>query len=138
MEDISIRLLVVVLIFATIIFIKFISRISERKWTKSKKVNRDLLPLWQPGSQSIMFFTNDSCFECDKLQKPALKLLQTKNTQIFTINASLETALANYYRILTVPTTIILNNQGLPQFINHGYTNEKILSAQLDQIKTDQ
>ena len=90
--------------------------------------------MWKPGKESIMFFTNDTCVECEKLQKPAINQLKTKNTQIFTINASEDMTLVNYYRILTVPTTIILDDQGVPQFINQGYTNEKILSEQLGQV----
>jgi hypothetical protein len=54
--------------------------------------------------------------------------------QIFTINAAEDLTLANYYRILTVPTTIILDNKKVPQFVNQGYTNKKILSEQLNQI----
>jgi thioredoxin 1 len=97
-------------------------------------LNRYLLPSWQPGKQAIVYFTNDSCHECEKLQKPALNLLEATDTQIFTINASLDKTLASYYKILTVPTTIILDNYGEAQFMNHGYTNEKILSAQLEQV----
>jgi len=134
MEDLSIRLFVVALILTVIIFIKLVSRITKHNLLKSKKVNRNLLPSWQPGKQSIVYFTNDSCHECEKLQKPALNFIQAKNTQLFTINASIDSALANYYKILTVPTTIVLNNQGVSQFINHGYTTEKILTEQLAKV----
>ena len=113
-----------------------ISTLNKQKISGSQKVNSDLIPFWQPGKESIMFFTNDNCHECEYLQKPALKQLQTKNTQIFTINAADDLRLANYFRILTVPTTIILDNQGVPQFINQGYTNENILSEQLSQISS--
>lgn len=134
MENLSIRLIIVAIILATIICLKFISIRNKSKLADKQKVNRDLLPMWQPGKESIMFFTNDTCVECEKLQKPAINRLKTKNTQIFTINASEDMTLVNYYRILTVPTTIILDNQGVPQFINQGYTNEKILSEQLGQV----
>ena len=33
------------------------------------EINRDLFPFWQPGKESIMFFLNDTCIECEKLQK---------------------------------------------------------------------
>ena len=134
MEDISIRLFVIIFILTSVIFVKIISKINKRNLTKSKKLNRDLLPSWQPGKQAIVYFTNDSCHECEKLQKPALNLLEATDTQIFTINASLDKTLASYYKILTVPTTIILDNYGEAQFMNHGYTNDKILSSQLEQI----
>ena len=61
MEDISIRLFVVVFILTSVIFVKIVSRINKRNLTKSKKLNRDLLPSWQPGKQAIVYFTNDSC-----------------------------------------------------------------------------
>jgi thiol-disulfide isomerase/thioredoxin len=134
MEDISIRLFIIAFILTSVIFVKIMSKINKRNLTKSKKLNRDLLPSWQPGKQAIVYFTNDSCHECEKLQKPALNLLEATDTQIFTINASLDKTLASYYKILTVPTTIILDNYGEAQFMNHGYTNEKILSAQLEQV----
>jgi thioredoxin 1 len=90
--------------------------------------------MWQPGKESIMFFTSDACMECEKIQKPVINQLKRKNMQIFTINAAEDLTLANYYRILTVPTTIILDNKKVPQFVNQGYTNKKILSEQLNQI----
>jgi thioredoxin 1 len=134
MEDLSVRIIIVTAILATIILLKLISMQNERNFAEKQKVNRDLLPLWQPGKESIMFFTNNTCMECEKLQKPAINELKDKDTQIFTINAAEDTKLADYFRILTVPTTIILDNQGTPQFINQGYTSEKILSEQLDRI----
>lgn len=134
MGDIVIRLFVVLFILTAIIFIKLLSKKNIKDLSKLKRVNRDLLPSWQPGKQSIVFFTNYSCYECEKLQKPALNLLEKQDTQIFTINASLDQTLANYFKILTVPTTIVLDNHGVSQFINHGYTSEKILSAQLKKL----
>ena len=134
MGDIVIRLFVVLFILTAIIFIKLLSKKNIKDLSKLKRVNRDLLPSWQPGKQSIVFFTNHSCYECEKLQKPALNLLEKQDTQIFTINASLDQTLANYFKILTVPTTIVLDNHGVSQFINHGYTSEKILSAQLKKL----
>jgi hypothetical protein len=134
MEDFGIRLMIVGILLSVIIFLKLISVRNKQKSANRQQLNRDLLPMWQPGKESIMFFTNDSCMECEKLQKPAINRLKRRSTQIFTINAAEDLTLANYYRILTVPTTIILDNQGVPQFINQGYTNEKILSEQLGRI----
>jgi len=134
MEDLGIRLFIVAFILTAIILIKLLFRLKKGNLTESKKVNRELLPSWQPGKQSIVFFTNDSCYECEKLQKPALNLLEKQDTQIFTINASIDRTLASYFKILTVPTTIVLDNHGVSQFINHGYTSEKILSAQLKEV----
>jgi len=134
MEEFNIRLTIVVIIFITIIVLKIISKVNQRKISGRQKVNREILPFWKPGKESIIFFTNDTCMECEKLQKPALKQLQTKDAQIYTINASENSTLAKYYRIMTVPTTIILDNQGVPQFLNQGFTNEKILAEQLGQI----
>jgi thiol-disulfide isomerase/thioredoxin len=134
MEEFTIRLAVIAIIIVTIIVIKLRSTLNKQKISETRKVNSDLIPFWQPGKESIMFFTNDNCHECEYLQKPALEQLQTKNTQIFTINVAEDLRLANYFRILTVPTTIILDNRGVPQFINQGYTNENILSEQLNQV----
>ena len=134
MEDLSIRLLVVGLIITAIFVLKIISMGNNRKISGLQKVDQKLMPFWQPGKEAIMFFTNNSCVECEKLQKPAINELKTKNTQIFTIDAAEDTKLADHFRILTVPTTIILDNQGVPQFINQGYTSEKILAEQLGRI----
>ena len=134
MEDFSIRLFIVVFILTAVIFVKIASGVNKRNLTKSKKLDRDLLPSWKPGRHAIVYFTTDSCYECEKLQKPAINLLEAKDTQIFTINASLDRALTSYYQILTVPTTIILDRYGQTQFMNYGYTSEKVLSAQLEMV----
>ena len=54
------------------------------------------MPFWKPGRESVMFFTSNSCVECEKLQKPALNELKTKSTQIYTIDAVENTKLVNY------------------------------------------
>ena len=134
MEDIGIRIFIIAVILTSVVLIKLVSRINKGHLTPSKKVNRDVLPSWKPGKQSIVFFTHDSCHECEKLQKPALNFLKSPHTQIFTINASQDRALASYFQIFTVPTTIILDGYGESKFINHGYTSEKILSEQLKNL----
>jgi thioredoxin 1 len=134
MEDLSIRFLIVGIIITSIVVLKAISLRRNREVSGTKKVNQKLLPFWQPGKEAIMFFTSNSCVECEKLQKPAINELKTKSTQIYTIDAAENTKLVDYFRILTVPTTIILDNKGIPQFINQGYANEKKLMEQLSRI----
>ena len=134
MDDFISRLTIIAIVFSAFLLLKLLISRKNRNVSKNHKLDREMFPLWQPGKESIMFFTNDTCMECEKLQKPALKQLKTADTQIFTINASEDIKLANYFRILTVPTTIILDDQGVPQFINQGFTNEEILLEQLGQI----
>lgn len=134
MEDIISRFTILAIIFSVFFMIKLVIDRKNRNISKNHKIDREMFPLWKPGKESIMFFTNDSCVECEKLQKPAINELKSKNTQVYTIDAAEHTKLADYFRILTVPTTIILDNQGIPQFINQGYTNERILSEQLAKV----
>jgi len=98
------------------------------------KTNQDLLPSWRPGKYSILFFKSDFCTQCLNLQKPVLNNIQTKNISIYTIDAPSAETLTKKFRIRSVPTTIVVNNQGQAKYINRGFVNEKILLEQLQQV----
>jgi thiol-disulfide isomerase/thioredoxin len=84
-----------------------------------------------PGIPTLLYFTTPTCAPCKTVQRPAiehLKQLLGKSLQVIEVDASLQTELAAQWGVLSVPTTFILDRQGLPRHVNHGIaTADKLL-----------
>lgn len=127
MSEFFARLLILLLIFGSLTLVI----LASRKVNKKVNLKRDLLPTWKPGRSSILFFTSDSCIDCNTLKKTTLASIQVKNIPVHEINALSAVELSQYFRVLSVPTTIILDHNGGIKYVNHGFVDEKTLSAQL-------
>src|SRR5258708_3541469 len=82
----------------------------------------------QAGVPGILYFTTPDCQVCITTQKPALKRLETEmagGVQIVEVDASVRPELADYWGVLSVPTTFIIDGQGQPRHINHGVTGKE-------------
>ncbi|MCC7358851.1 MAG: thioredoxin family protein [Anaerolineales bacterium] len=89
----------------------------------------------RPGVPAVLYFTTPDCLVCKTAQKPALQRLQTDlqaGVQIVEIDATVDTAAANYWGVLSVPTTFVIDAQGKPRAINHGLTSKEKLQRQLE------
>jgi thioredoxin-like negative regulator of GroEL len=52
--------------------------------------------------------------------------------QIVEIDATVDTAVADYWGVLSVPTTFVIDAQGTPRSINHGLTSKEKLQRQIE------
>jgi hypothetical protein len=89
----------------------------------------------RPGVASILYFTTADCLVCRTAQKPALQRLQAElagGVQIVEIDATVDTAVADYWGVLSVPTTFVIDAQGTPRSMNHGLTSKEKLQRQLE------
>lgn len=83
---------------------------------------------------SILYFTGASCTICHTAQKPALRTLADgldERIEVREIDIAVEPALARQYRVMSLPTTIVLDAAGQVTDINVGFANVERLRRQL-------
>ena len=94
------------------------------------------LETMQSGVPGILYFTTPDCQVCLTTQKPALKRLEAElgaGVQIVEVDATARRDLADYWGVLSVPTTFIIDGQGQPRQINHGLTSKDKLRRQIEE-----
>jgi thioredoxin 1 len=92
----------------------------------------------RPGVPAILYFTTPECAPCRTAQRPALERLQAEvgdGVQVAEVDASAQTAIADYWGVLSVPTTFIIDALGRPRRVNHGVTSAEKLKGQLEEIE---
>jgi thiol-disulfide isomerase/thioredoxin len=93
-----------------------------------------------PGTPGVVFFTTPDCVTCKAAQKPALKALADRlagRVQVIEVDALDHAVMAKKWSVLSVPTTFVLDRDGRPRQVNHGYASAEKLFGQiaaLDQI----
>jgi thioredoxin-like negative regulator of GroEL len=83
---------------------------------------------------SILYFTGETCTICHTAQKPALRALAAgidHDVEIREIDIAVEPELARRYRVMSLPTTIVLDAAGQVAQINVGFANGELLHRQL-------
>ena len=95
----------------------------------------------RPGVAAVLYFTTPDCLVCRMAQKPALQRLEADlgvgGVQIVEIDATVDTAVADYWGVLSVPTTFVIDAQGTPRSINHGLTSKEKLQRQIEATQAD-
>lgn len=89
------------------------------------------------GRVRILAFSSADCTQCHTLQQPALRRLQAlrgDEVDVVEIDAPGSPDLAKRYRILTVPSTVVLNAAGEALAINYGFANLNKLQQQIDAV----
>lgn len=82
----------------------------------------------------VLAFSSADCTQCHTLQQPALRQLQTllgEEIEVVEIDAPSSPELTKRYRILTVPSTVILDHAGEAREINYGFANMRKLREQV-------
>lgn len=89
------------------------------------------------GVPAVLYFTTPDCVPCRTTQRPALDRLKhdlVEAVQIVEIDATLRPELADYWGVLSIPTTFIIDTSGQPRRVNHGVTSAAKLKQQLDEV----
>jgi thioredoxin 1 len=92
----------------------------------------------RPGIPAILYFTTPSCVPCKTIQRPALARLQERlsdSIQVIEIDAAARPDLANYWGVLSVPTTFIIDGRGRPRRVNHGVSSAEKLQEQIEEVE---
>lgn len=91
----------------------------------------------QPGIPILLYFTTPACIPCKTIQRPAIQRLREKfgaPIQVIEIDATQRPDLASHWGVLSVPTTFIIDGQGLPRLVNHGVATTDKLIKQFSQL----
>ena len=92
----------------------------------------------RPGIPAVLYFTTPSCVPCKTVQRPALARLQERlndSIQVIEIDAAVRPDLANYWGVLSVPTTFIIDGRGRPRRVNHGVSSAEKLEEQIEEVE---
>ncbi len=87
-----------------------------------------------PGVPTLLYFSADYCTPCKLQQTPIVDNLTAKLGDAIAVknyDITQHPELAGRYKILTLPTTVVLNSQGQVVHINYGVTEQARLEAQL-------
>jgi thioredoxin 1 len=92
----------------------------------------------RPGIPAILYFTTPTCVPCKTVQRPALAKLQEQlgdSIQVIEVDAAAQPELANYWGVLSVPTTFIIDGRGRPRRVNHGVSGADKLQKQIEGVE---
>ncbi len=92
----------------------------------------------RPGIPAILYFTTPTCVPCKTIQRPALAKLQERlgdSIQVIEVDAAAQPELANYWGVLSVPTTFIIDRRGRPRRVNHGVSGADKLKKQIEEVE---
>jgi thioredoxin-like negative regulator of GroEL len=131
---------VVVVVLATIV---------ARIWVRNRDRRREAAPadsLWNAlearpdGRPTIVAFSTPSCAVCKSAQAPALDALVVRlgpaSVRVIQVNATERPQVAAAFGILTVPTTIVLANNGRVATTNNGFAPLDRLTRQVELAAT--
>jgi thioredoxin-like negative regulator of GroEL len=85
----------------------------------------------------ILSFSSPDCHQCKQLQAPALERVleaRQENVAVMKVDVTTEQDLTQAYRVLTVPSTVVLDKEGQAHAVNYGFTNTHRLLAQVDEV----
>lgn len=85
----------------------------------------------------ILVFSSDDCSQCHLYQSPALHRVAELREDIVTIveiDAPSSPDMTERYHVLTVPTTVILDETGKAHAINYGFANAQKILGQVDEV----
>lgn len=94
----------------------------------------------RPGIPVILYFTTPTCAPCKTIQRPALARLKDRlgdGLQVIEVDASARPDLADYWGVLSVPTTFIIDRRGRPRRVNHGVAGAEKLFKQIEEVDQD-
>lgn len=127
-----IRILIILSLLASVVFAKIILDLRYKRLMATRSIQGI-----QPHRPSVILFTSPNCAPCDKVQKPILSRLLEKlpePPQYFEINTQHSPEVAKEWGVLSVPSTFLLDRDGVTKFVHHGIVTEKTLSQQIKEL----
>ena len=86
------------------------------------------------GKPTLLYFTGEYCTACRLQQTPIVEKISARlgeTIAIKTYDVSTNPHMAGRYKVLTLPTTVVLDEQGEVKAINYGVAAQSKLEAQL-------
>lgn len=85
----------------------------------------------------ILAFSSEDCRPCHTLQAPVLQRVlaqRGESVRVVEVDAPSSPELTQTYRVLTVPTTVVLDANDHVHAVNYGFANTSRLLEQIDEI----
>ena len=85
----------------------------------------------------ILAFSSEDCVQCHRLQNPVLQRILAERggtVGVIDVHAPTSPELTERYSVLTLPTTVVLDETGRARAINYGFANSARLSKQIDEV----
>jgi hypothetical protein len=91
------------------------------------------IPTGAGAVPDILYFTGENCTVCHVAQRPALRRLRDviEDVAIREVDVALDPGSARTYRVMTLPTTVVLDATGRATAVNAGFAGESILRDQV-------
>jgi hypothetical protein len=91
-------------------------------------------PLARGAPADILYFTGENCTICHVAQRPALRRLHETlpDLQVTEIDVAADPEAVRAYRVMALPTTVILDPAGRVSALNAGFAGETILRTQVE------
>lgn len=138
MSDLQIRLCILVLAVLAIVAVVRGGRVFVERQRRLVLATRPLPALATSSNRvRILAFASADCSSCHTLQLPALRRLQEAQGElldVIEVDAPASPELTKQYRVLTVPTTVVLNSLGEVHAINYGFANLGKLRQQVQEL----
>ena len=83
---------------------------------------------------SVVYFTSADCAPCRLRQTPALEAVRRRLGETFalrTVDVAADPDTARRYRVLSAPTTVVLDARGIVRAVNTGVASPEVLEGQL-------
>ena len=90
-----------------------------------------------PAQVRILAFSSEDCSQCHTLQAPALMRVKESfgdKVAVIEVDAPHQPELTDQYRVLTVPTTVVIDAVGQARAVNYGFANTQRLRKQVDEV----
>jgi hypothetical protein len=85
----------------------------------------------------ILAFSSDDCRQCHEMQIPALqRVLEARGSKVSVaeVDAPNSPDLTQRFRVLTLPSTVIMDAAGRAHAVNYGFANTQRLLDQVDEV----
>jgi thiol-disulfide isomerase/thioredoxin len=81
---------------------------------------------------AILYFATPECAQCRFQQSPILEQLSERvRVAVYAVDAVAQQELANFYGVMTVPSTVVLDPRLQPVAVNHGLATSEKLHRQI-------
>jgi thioredoxin 1 len=127
-ERLGLGLLLLALLAGILLGARWLYRLSQ------VRASRRLASHFAGAGPTVIYFTTPECVVCQRVQEPELEELErrwSKRVSVVKFDAIERKDLADKFRVLTVPTTIVINDAGQVVSVNNGLATAEDLARQL-------